>query len=297
MSIWSEPEQFRKACDDARRRGQQVGFVPTMGALHEGHLRLIREAKARCDFVAVSVFVNPTQFGKNEDLSRYPRTLEKDVSQSLEAGAAGVFAPSASAMYAPNDDTRIRVGRVAEPLCGQFRPGHFEGVATVVAKLFALCGPCTAVFGRKDYQQLCVIQTMVRDLFLPVEILGIPTVRESDGLAMSSRNAYLSPAERSSARAIPEGLSAAVRAFQRGERIAGHLVSLTRSHVEPVVQSIDYVSIAEADTLRIFEPGESIGDRALIALAIRMPSARLIDNVVLGEDRDPLGAIGTTKNP
>lgn len=288
MSVWREPEQFRSACSSARKDGQRVAFVPTMGALHEGHLKLIREARRRADFVAVSVFVNPTQFGANEDLSRYPRTLEKDVAQSLEAGASGVFAPDTAAMYPPGDCTRVRAGQIAEPLCGQFRPGHFEGVATVVAKLFALAGPCLAVFGRKDYQQLCVVRALARDLFLPVEVLGIPTVREKDGLAMSSRNAYLSASERSAAVAIPRALSAALQAFRAGERNAGALVAKARALVEPIAVSVDYVSLADADTLRVIEPSETMGERALLALAIRMPSARLIDNIVLGEDSDPL---------
>lgn len=289
--IWRDPEELRRACDEARRKGLRVGLVPTMGALHAGHTALIHEAAKRADFVAVTVFVNPTQFGPNEDLAKYPRTLESDIEKSISAGAKGVFAPSAEAMYPPGDETRVRVPITSDPLCGAHRPGHFEGVATIVTKLFALAGPCVAVFGRKDYQQLQVIKRLARDLFLPVDVVGMRTVREPDGLAMSSRNAYLSQVERQQAVAIPRGLSAAVRAFQKGERDAGALRSMVRSHVEPIAKSIDYVDVADPDSLRVLADGEKAGDRALVAVAVRTPSARLIDNVVLGEDPAPLGAL------
>ena len=288
MQLLREPLRLRQACDDARARGLTVGLVPTMGALHEGHAALVREARKHADFVAVSVFVNPTQFGPNEDLARYPRTLEKDVEKVEAAGAVAVFAPSEGAMYPPGDETRVRVGAVATGLCGAYRPGHFEGVATIVAKLFALAGPCTAVFGRKDYQQLQVIKRFTTDLFLPVTILGLRTVRESDGLAMSSRNAYLKPEQRAAALAIPRGLTAAARAFAAGERRAAALTALARAEVEPIATSIDYVSVADPDSVRVLEDAEIVGDRALIALAIRLGGARLIDNMVLGEETPPL---------
>ncbi|MCC6554059.1 MAG: pantoate--beta-alanine ligase [Polyangiaceae bacterium] len=258
-----------------------------MGALHAGHVSLVEEARRRADFVAVSVFVNPTQFGPSEDLARYPRTLDRDVEACASAGAAGVFAPEAGAMYPPGDEARVRVGATAAPLCGAHRPGHFEGVATVVAKLFALAGPCVAVFGRKDYQQLQVIRRMARDLFFPVEVVGAATVREADGLAMSSRNAYLSPEARRAAAAIPRGLGRAGRAFAAGERRAGALVELARDSVAPIADSIDYIDVADPDTLRVLGPDEAAGERALLALAIRLGGARLIDNVVLGEDAAP----------
>jgi pantoate--beta-alanine ligase len=259
-----------------------------MGALHEGHVALVREARKHADFVAVSVFVNPTQFGPNEDLARYPRTLESDVAKVEAAGASAVFAPSEGGMYPPGDETRVRVGAVAADLCGAWRPGHFEGVATIVAKLFALAGPCTAVFGRKDYQQLQVIKRFTTDLFLPVTIVGLRTVREADGLAMSSRNAYLTPEQRAAALAIPRGLTAAARAFAAGERRAGALAALARAEVLPIATSIDYVSVADPDSVRALENAEIAGDRALLALAIRLGGARLIDNVVLGEEPAPL---------
>src|SRR5260221_218014 len=189
-------EAFRQALGRARTKGDRVGFVPTMGALHSGHLQLAREAKRRAPYTAFSIFVNPTQFGPNEDLGRYPRDLEGDLRKCASVGVDLVFAPDASEMYPAGDATRVRVGALSEALCGPFRAGHFEGVATVVAKLFALAAPCLAVVGRKDYQQLRVIERMARDLLFDVEVVGVPTVRDDDGLAMSSRNAYLSPEER-----------------------------------------------------------------------------------------------------
>jgi pantoate--beta-alanine ligase len=288
MELLREPAAYRRACDEARARGLRVGLVPTMGALHAGHLALITEARQRADFVAVSIFVNPTQFGPNEDLARYPRTLDSDARQCEAAGASVVFAPSEAAMYPEGDETRVRVGPMAAPLCGAFRPGHFEGVATVVTKLFALTGPSVAVFGRKDYQQLQVIKRLTRDLFLPVEVVGMRTVREPDGLAMSSRNAYLSPEQRAAALAIPRGLTRAAQAFAAGERRAGALAALVRGEVEKVATSIDYVSVADPDSLRVFDPDEAAGDRALCALAVRLGGARLIDNMVFGEEPPPL---------
>ena len=290
MQLLREPEVFRRACDEARARGERVGLVPTMGALHAGHVALVEDARRRASFVAVSVFVNPTQFGPNEDYARYPRVLEADCDQCERAGAGVVFAPPPEAMYPPGDETRVRVGATAGPLCGAHRPGHFEGVATVVAKLFALTGPCVAVFGRKDYQQLAVIRRFTRDLFLPVEVVGMRTVREPDGLAMSSRNAYLSAEQRAAALAIPRGLSRATAAFARGERDAGALVALAREEIARVATSIDYVDVADPDTVQVFAPGARVGDRALLAVAVRLGGARLIDNVVMGEDPAPIAA-------
>jgi pantoate--beta-alanine ligase len=278
------PADFRKACDDVRSRGSSVGFVPTMGALHEGHLSLVREAKKRSDWVAASIFVNPTQFGPSEDYSRYPRDLDGDVKKLASAGADLVFCPAEDAMYPKGEQTRVRVGSLAEPLCGAFRKGHFEGVATVVTKLFALTGACVAVFGRKDYQQLCVVRRLVTDLMLPVEVVGHPIVREADGLALSSRNAYLSAADRERALGLSLGLRRAHEAFARGERNPRALEDAAREDVEMSADRIDYVSVVGADDL---ETLSSVDTRALIAIACHIGKTRLIDNMVLGEDPPP----------
>lgn len=280
-------EEVRAACDEARKGGSRVGFVPTMGALHEGHLALVRAARQKADFCVASIFVNPTQFGPNEDFARYPRDLAGDVAKLASAGAELVFAPEAGAMYPEGEQTRVRVGALADSLCGPFRPGHFEGVTTVVAKLFALVGPSVAVFGKKDYQQLAILRRMTIDLFFPVEIVGHPIVREEDGVAMSSRNAYLSPDERARARGLSRGLAAAGRAFAAGERDAKVLRALVRAEVERVATSIDYVDVADPDTLVPLADGARVGARALVAIACRVGATRLLDNMVLGEDPVP----------
>ena len=295
MRIVHEPEAFRRACDEARASGKRVGLVPTMGALHAGHEALIEEAARRASFVAVSIFVNPTQFGPNEDYARYPRTLDADAEKCERAGASVVFAPSAEAMYPPGDETRVNVGDTASALCGAHRPGHFEGVATVVTKFFVLTGPCVAIFGRKDCQQLAVIRRFVRDLFLPVEVVGLRTVREADGLAMSSRNAYLSPEQRAAALSIPRALSLAADAFAKGERSAGALARVARAEVERVATSIDYVDVADPDSMKVIEGAARTGERALLALAIRLGGARLIDNMVLGEEPPPIAAAAESR--
>jgi pantoate--beta-alanine ligase len=279
------PEEARAACDAARACGARVGFVPTMGALHEGHLALVAEARRRADYVVCSIFVNPTQFGPNEDLARYPRDLEGDVRKL--SGTHLVFAPEPSSMYPVGDETRVRVGALAAHLCGPHRPGHFEGVTTVVTKLFAIVGPCAAVFGKKDYQQLAILRRMTLDLFLPVEIIGHPIVREADGLAMSSRNAYLSEDERRRALALPRGLAEAARAFAAGERRAGALRELADRVIHQEIPEIDYVTLADPDALRPLDPDAEVSSRALLAVAVRVGKTRLIDNVVLGEDPPP----------
>jgi pantoate--beta-alanine ligase len=259
-----------------------------MGALHAGHLALVAEAKRHTDAVAVTIFVNPTQFGPNEDFAKYPRVFERDLELCRDAGVALVFAPAVSEMYPAGERTRVRVEGLTEHLCGPFRPGHFEGVATIVTKLFAVTGPSTAVFGRKDYQQLAVVRRMARDLLLPLEIVGHPTIRDPDGLALSSRNQYLSSAERERALAVPRGLSAAVRAHAAGERRAAELRRLVLGFVEPAATGIDYVSVADPETLEPFTGDADVGGRALVALAVHVGTTRLIDNVVLGEEKDPL---------
>jgi pantoate--beta-alanine ligase len=199
-------------------------------------------------------------------------------------------------MYPPGDETRVHVGALASELCGPHRPGHFEGVATVVAKLLILTGPSSAYFGRKDYQQLKVIERIAKDLFIPVEVVGVPTIRETDGLAMSSRNAYLSADSRAAATAIPRGLTDAARAFAAGERRVRELVRLVRARVEPIANSIDYVDAADPETLRVFRPDQMAPERTLMALAIRTSGARLIDNMVLGEDPAPIRTEGDGGN-
>ena len=257
-----------------------------MGALHAGHLALVAEAKRRASFVLVSIFVNPTQFGPGDDFARYPRDLDGDVGKLARSGVDIVFAPDAEALYPRDDDTRVRVGELAAALEGAHRPGHFEGVATVVAKLLVIVGPSVAVFGRKDYQQLLVVRRMVRDLFFPVDVVGHPTVREGDGLAMSSRNAYLSPDERSRALGIVAGLDEAARRFQAGERRARELERLVREPIQRAASSVDYVDARDPDSLA--PVAGDVGARALLAVACRVGSTRLIDNLVLGEDPPPL---------
>lgn len=265
--------------------GHRVGFVPTMGALHDGHLALVSEARARgATFVALSLFVNPTQFGPNEDFGRYPRTFDADFARCREAKVDVLFAPAREAMYPKGFSSVVEVRGLTEVLEGVHRPGHFAGVTTIVAKLFGLAGPCVAVFGRKDYQQWKVIERMTRDLDLPIDVVGMPTVREADGLALSSRNRYLSPEERQRALAISRGLRAAVRAFERGERDGAALVGVARAEIEAAFDSIDYVAIADADSLA---PIERVADRAVVAVAAKIGATRLIDNVVLGEERGP----------
>ena len=257
-----------------------------MGALHAGHLALATEAQRRAEFVVVSIFVNEAQFGPGEDFARYPRDLGGDLRKLEDTGVDAVFAPSKESLYAPGDRTRVRVSALADTLEGARRPGHFEGVATVLAKFFAIVGPCVAVFGRKDYQQLVVVRRMVEDLLLPVEVVGHATVREPDGLAMSSRNRYLSQADRVRALSISRGLDAAVRRFERGEREARELVRIAREPIDAAGASIDYVEASDPESLAPVV-GET-GPRVLLSVACRVGPTRLIDNVVLGEDPPPL---------
>lgn len=263
---------------DARRT---IGVVPTMGALHEGHLALIRTARKLADVVVTTVFVNPLQFGKTEDLSRYPRDLERDIALATGAGTDMVFAPSEKDLYPAGFSTYVAVEGVTEPLEGRSRPGHFRGVTTVVAKLFHVTLPHVAVFGQKDAQQVVVVKKMVRDLNFTVEIVVVPTVREQDGLALSSRNVYLTPAERGEAPVL-------YRALQLGEqllRAGGVSCEAVRNMMRDLITSrssgdIDYVSIADADTLEEAQ-GISSGRPLLLSLAVRFGSTRLIDNLTV----------------
>jgi pantoate--beta-alanine ligase len=278
FEIIREPSAMRARVEDLRRDGRRIAVVPTMGALHEGHLTLLREARKRADIVILTIFVNPTQFGPKEDLSRYPRDEAGDIAKAKTCGIDLAFCPEASAMYAPGAQTFIEVRELQKPLCGASRPGHFAGVATVVTKLFNITKPHLAVFGEKDYQQLAIIRRMVRDLDFGIEIIGVPIVRESDGLALSSRNAYLSPEDRSAALALSKGLAAAEVKFKAGERDAAALVAAARSvlEAEPRVR-IDYLELRDADELT--EIGK-VEKRAVMAVAAFLGTTRLIDNRV-----------------
>jgi pantoate--beta-alanine ligase len=257
----------------------RLGFVPTMGALHDGHMSLVAMAARQCDAVAASIFVNPTQFGPNEDLARYPRPIEADLARLEAANVSVVFLPSPEEMYPAGFETSIQVGAIADRLEGAVRPGHFAGVATVVAKLFSIVAPDRAFFGQKDVQQTRVIMRMVRDLDLPVEIVIGPTVREPDGLALSSRNIYLDPAQRAQAPALSAGLRAAEQAFADGERDAGVLRRLIETAIAPTRGVLDYVSVADPDTLAELDHVEAAG--AIVSLAVRFGTTRLLDNVIL----------------
>jgi pantoate--beta-alanine ligase len=267
---------LRRASRFRRLAGGRVALVPTMGALHRGHLSLVELARQHADWVVMSVFVNPTQFGPGEDFDTYPRDLEGDRRQAEEAGVDALFHPRVEEIYPVGDVTRVQVSRLTEHLCGPWRRGHFEGVATVVAKLLIACEPDVAVFGRKDYQQWRVIQRMTRDLRLGVDILGAPTVREPDGLAMSSRNRYLSRAQRSAALVLPRALAAGEEAVWAGERDPARLEGWMRevAGAEPAVE-VEYLEVVDALEL---QPMSTVRGQALLAGAIRVGSARLIDN-------------------
>jgi pantoate--beta-alanine ligase len=273
--------ELHAAVAQARAEGKQIGFVPTMGNLHAGHAALVTKATQRCDFVVASIFVNPLQFGAGEDLDSYPRTLAADQEKLLEAGCQLLFAPSVEEMYPDGmaGQTLVSVPGVSEGLCGGSRPGHFDGVATVVTKLFHMVQPDLAIFGEKDFQQLAVIRRMVRDLDQGVEIVGMPIVREPDGLAMSSRNAYLSPELRREALALSAGLAAAEAAFGAGERDAAALLAAARAPIaaQPSTR-IDYLELRDADELSTID---TVTRPAVLALAVFVGTTRLIDNRVL----------------
>jgi pantoate--beta-alanine ligase len=282
FEIYRTPAAMRARAEDLRRDGRRIAVVPTMGALHEGHLALLRAARGHADVVILTIFVNPTQFGPSEDLSRYPRDEAGDLEQARSCGIDLAFCPDAAAMYPAGSQTFVEVRELSRPLCGASRPGHFAGVATVVAKLFHATLPHVAVFGEKDYQQLAIIRRMARDLDFGVEIASVPIVRDPDGLAMSSRNTYLGPDERHAARALSAGLAAVQAAFAAGTRDAAALVAAARAPIEaePLAR-IDYVELRDADELTEL-PGIEPGRRAVLALAVFVGKTRLIDNRVLG---------------
>ena len=276
-------DMLRNALDELRGEGGSVGLVPTMGALHEGHLALVREAKTKCDHVVASIFVNPTQFGPNEDLDAYPRQLAEDSAMLEAEGAALLWAPAVEAMYPEGFATSISVSGVSDGLCGSSRPGHFDGVATVVCKLFNQVMPDMAFFGEKDFQQLAVIRAMARDLDLTrphvSDIIGVPTVREADGLAMSSRNRYLSPLHRAAASALPNAMRLTVAQIESGEDPATALQTLLRILQESGFDSVDYAELVDADSL---EPIRTTPRRpARLLVAARIGGTRLIDNMVV----------------
>jgi pantoate--beta-alanine ligase len=279
VKIVNSPLEMQRLAEATRRKGDQIALVPTMGYLHEGHLSLMREARRRASMVVSSLFVNPTQFGANEDFTRYPRDLERDCALMSTVPVDVLFAPEAADMYLPGSQTWVEVTQLTQGLCGHFRPGHFRGVATVVAKLFNIVKPHVAIFGEKDYQQLKTIERMVRDLNMDLEILPMATVREPDGLAMSSRNAYLSAAERKTALSLSRALAAARDALAAGVNTAAELARAATAVLasEPGVE-IEYVEAVDADSL---EPVGTLERPVVVAIAVRVGKVRLIDNAVL----------------
>lgn len=278
MRVIETVADLRAALQPSRRAGRSIGLVPTMGYLHDGHLALVTESVAACDVTVVSIFVNPTQFAENEDLSSYPRDPDRDLALCREAGADIVFLPGVEDIYPAGFQTYVEPGALAEPLCGAFRPGHFRGVATVVAKLFNMVQPDTAFFGQKDFQQVAVVRQMARDLDMPLSVVSVDTVREDDGIAMSSRNAYLDAAERRRARCISRGLFAARQAFEAGERDAARLLALAREPLSEM-DSVQYVELVDAATL---QPVTGAVERpAAICVAGHIGKTRLIDNIGL----------------
>ncbi len=279
MKIIESPAEMQRFAETARLRGEKIALVPTMGYLHEGHLSLMREGRRRASVLAASVFVNPTQFGPREDLASYPRDLQRDCRLMETVPVDVVFAPRPESMYLAGAQTWVEVTELTRGLCGAARPGHFRGVTTVVAKLFNIVKPHLALFGAKDYQQLCAIRQMVRDLNFDVEIVPMPTVREDDGLAMSSRNTYLSPAERTAALSLSRGLEAARRAFVRGERSSTVLAAAARRELEREQGvGVEYVEVRDAISLQEIA---AVSAPAVVAVAARVGGTRLIDNIVL----------------
>lgn len=279
MEIIADPKEMQQRALTAKRAGQRIAFVPTMGYLHDGHLSLLQEGRKRGDLLVLSIFVNPTQFGANEDLSTYPRALESDCELARAAGTDLVFAPSTAAIYPPDASTWVNVEGLTEVLCGASRPGHFRGVTTVVAKLFNLVQPDVALFGCKDFQQLAVIRRMVRDLDMPVEIVGMPIVREADGLALSSRNVYLTPEERQQALVLSRAITTARQMAVAGVRDAGEIVATLRVLIaaQPAAR-IDYLQICHQDTL---QEQAAIDRDSVLLLAVFVGKTRLIDNSFL----------------
>ena len=279
MEMITDPKEMQQRALAAKRAGQRIAFVPTMGYLHDGHLSLLQEGRKRGDLLVLSIFVNPTQFGANEDLSTYPRALESDCELARAAATDLVFTPSTAAIYPVDASTWVNVEGLTEVLCGASRPGHFRGVTTVVAKLFNLVQPDVTLFGCKDFQQLAVIRRMVRDLDMPVEIVGMPVVREADGLALSSRNVYLTPDERQQALVLSRAIATARQMAGAGVRDAGEIVATLRALIaaQPAAR-IDYLQICHQDTL---QEQALIDSDSVLLLAVFVGKTRLIDNSFL----------------
>jgi pantoate--beta-alanine ligase len=280
MKVARTIKSVRTFVSAARDAARTIGFVPTMGALHEGHISLIERSGRNGDFIVVSIFVNPTQFGPKEDLAKYPKPMREDLKICRDNGVDVVFVPSVKEMYSEGNLTWVNVDKVAEPLCGQFRPGHFRGVATVCAKLFNIVAPDVAYFGQKDAQQLAVIKRVVADLDFPLKVVGCPTVRAADGLALSSRNQYLSPGQRKDATCIYHSLCASRKMIKAGVTNPKTITARMRKilNAAGTLSSIDYVSIVEAETL---EDVGRIAGRVLVAVAARFGATRLIDNLIV----------------
>jgi pantoate--beta-alanine ligase len=279
MKVVTTVREVREALTPDRASGRTIGLVPTMGAFHDGHLALMRAARAEADVVVVSLFVNPAQFGPTEDLSAYPRDFDRDRALAEAEGVDLLFAPDASEVYPDGFDTKVVVGGVTDALEGEARPGHFDGVATVVTKLFNMVGPDVAWFGQKDAQQALMIRKLARDLNLPVRIAVAPTVREPDGLAMSSRNAYLTDDERPRAVALSRALAAAEREVAAGQVGAAEVLAAARAELDAAGIEPEYLELRSADDL---SPAERVNGNTLLAVAARVGRARLIDNTVLG---------------
>ncbi len=279
FEIYRSPKTMRARIEDLRRDGRKIAVVPTMGALHEGHLQLLRVARAKADVVILTIFVNPTQFGPTEDLSRYPRDEAGDLAKARTCGIDLAYCPDVASMYPAGAQTFIEVRELQQPLCGASRPGHFAGVATVVAKLFHATLPHVAVFGEKDYQQLAILRRMVRDLDFDIEIASVPIIRETDGLALSSRNMYLSADQRAAALSLSQGLAAAEALANAGEKTAVKILAAARAPIEAqALARIDYVELRDATELTTVE---TLVKPAVLAMAVVVGTTRLIDNRVL----------------
>jgi len=279
MRVIENIHEMRKWSEAERRAGRRIVLVPTMGALHEGHLSLVREGNKRGERLVASLFINPAQFGPSEDLAAYPSDFERDREMLEKEKVDILFHPSAAEMYPEGYQTYVNVEKLGPLLCGEFRPGHFRGVATVVAKLFDIVRPHAAFFGAKDYQQLQVIRRMAKDLNFDVDVVGYPTVREKDGLAMSSRNIYLSPQERAAALSLSRALKQAESLVRQGERESKRIVAAVRAEIEEApLARIEYARVCDTETL---EEVATVEGAAVLALAVRVGKARLIDNTIL----------------